>query len=414
MADKDMIPRRDFMRNAAMLAGAKIRAGWLCMALAAAGLLWGALMALNPNGMQARVFFERGDSFFGDFFTVRTCAEYGYSNDKQEAFDTCYPALGPLMALPFPCTAKGGAVFTGVGILLWALAFAELLRMKAKSLGGVEKAGLLVGCAMSSIMLHEVEWGNQVVYAAAASTLFVAWYDAEERWRRYAAAAALAVASVLKITPAALGVAYLSRLRRAKGEIAFLVAAGIVLFAVPFAWYGGWDGLCTWFGNAMANAKAYVHRGAWGVVPIARTVRLVMHMDVSAPWPGLSLERAANVFMGGACMLAACRAAWKGAGAMRNVLMLAVSAMLLVPGNMHIYTGLYLMPVLALQTVDGMDRVDAACWFALLCPVQIPLGAGCLNHPLANMAFLILAARAFVAAFAAQSAHEAEKSRWLR
>lgn len=383
-------------------------AGWFCIALAAAGLLWGALMALNPKGMQARVFFERGDSFFGDFFTVRTCAEYGYSNDKQEAFDTCYPALGPLMALPFPCTAKGGAVFTGVGILLWALAFAELLRMKAKSLGWLEKAGLLMGCAASSVMLHEVEWGNQVIYAAAASTLFVAWYDAEERWRRNVAAIALAVAAVLKITPAALGVVYLSRLRRAKGEIALLVVAGIALFVVPFAWYGGWDGLCTWFGNALANAKAYVHRGAWGVVPIARTVRLVMHMDVSRPWPGLSLERAANVLIGGACMLAACRAAWKG-GARGRTLLLAVAAMLLVPGNMHVYTGLYLMPVLALRTGEGMDLPEAACWFALLCPVQVPLGAGCLNHPLANIAFLVLAARAFAASFVKHSVPEAEK-----
>lgn len=383
-------------------------AGWLSMALAAAGLLWCALMALNPRGMQARVFFERGDSFFGDFFTVRTCAEYGYSNDKQEAFDACYPALGPLMALPFPCTAKGGAVFTGVGILLWALAFAELLRMKAKGFDRLEKAGLLAGCAVSSVMLHEVEWGNQVIYAAAAVTLFVAWNDAEEKWRRNVAAVALAVASVLKITPAALGVLYLPRLHRAKGEIALLVAAGAVLFLAPFALYGGWDGLCAWFANAAANAKAYAHRGAWGVVPIARTVRLVMHMDVSRPWPGLSLERAANVLIGGACMLAACRAAWKG-GARGRTLLLAVAAMLLVPGNMHVYTGLYLMPVLALRTGEGMDLAEAACWFAVLCPVQVPLGAGCLNHPLANIAFLVLAARALAAAFTLHPAREAGK-----
>jgi hypothetical protein len=366
-------------------------------------------MAVNPTGVQSRVFFERGRSFFGDFFAVRTCAEYGYSNDKQEAFDTCYPALGPLMALPFPCTAKGGAVFTGVGILLWALAFAELLRMKAKSLGWLEKAGLLMGCAASSVMLHEVEWGNQVIYAAAASTLFVAWYDAEERWRRNVAAIALAVAAVLKITPAALGVVYLSRLRRAKGEIALLVVAGIALFVVPFAWYGGWDGLCTWFGNALANAKAYVHRGAWGVVPIGRTARLLMHMDVSGPWPGLALERAANVMAGCACILAAVRAAWWDDGARGRTLLLAVAGMLLVPGNMHVYTGLYLMPVLALRAGEGMDVVEAVCWFALLCPVQIPFGAGCMNHPLANLAFLVLVARSLAAAFAKHSVPATEK-----
>lgn len=384
-------------------------AGWFCIALAAAGLLWGALMALNPKGMQARVFFERGDSFFEDFFSVRICAEHGYANDRQKAFEKCYPALGPLMARPFPCTKAGGAVFTGLGILLWSLAFAELLRIKARSLGVAAKGALILGCALSSVMLHMVEWGNQIIYAATAVALFVAWYDAEERWRRNVAAVALAVASVLKIVPAALGVVYLSRLRRAKGEIALLVAAGIVLFVVPFAWYGGWEGFCTWFANAIANAREHVTRGAWGVVPIARTVRLVMHMDVSRPWPGLSLERAANVLIGGACMLAACRAAWRGRGARAGTLLLAVAAMLLVPGNMHVYTGLYLMPVLALRADEGMDVVEAACWFALLCPVQIPLGAGCLNHPLANIAFLVLAARAFAASFVKHSVPEAEK-----
>ena len=83
--------------------------------------------------------------------------------------------------------------------------------------------------------------------------------------------------------------------------------------------------------------------------------------------------------------------------------------MLLVPGNMHVYTGLYLMPVLALRAEEGMDVVEAACWFALLCPVQVPLGAGCLNHPLANIAFLVLAARAFAASFVKHSVPEAEK-----
>ena len=68
--------------------------------------------------------------------------------------------------------------------------------------------------------------------------------------------------------------------------------------------------------------------------------------------------------------------------------------MLLIPGNMHVYTGLYLLPILALRLRAGMRWTEAACWFALLCPLQIPLGAGCLNHPLANLAFLALVAAA--------------------
>ena len=71
-------------------------------------------------------------------------------------------------------------------------------------------------------------------------------------------------------------------------------------------------------------------------------------------------------------------------------LMLVTAGMLLVPGNMHFYSGIYLLPVLALRLRERMGWVEAACWFALLCPLQLPLGAGSLNRPLANLAFLAL------------------------
>ena len=97
----------------------------LCLALAAAGLLWGALFAWHPQGLEARVFFERGRTFFADFRAVRTCAEGGFATDRQPLHDSCYPPLGALLAKPFPLTA--GAWFTGTGMALWVLAFWTLL-----------------------------------------------------------------------------------------------------------------------------------------------------------------------------------------------------------------------------------------------------------------------------------------------
>ena len=379
----------------------------LCLALAAAGLLWGALFAWHPQGLEARVFFERGRMFFADFRAVRTCAEGGFATDRQPLHDSCYPPLGALLAKPFPLTA--GAWFTGAGMVLWVVAFWTLLTRRdenGEDGSGREAvvAGLaVVGCLLSSIMLHACEWGNQILYAAAAVTLFVAWWDAPLAYRRAVAALALAVAAVLKVTPTLLAGLYLVRWWTAReAEVrreslragALFLAAAIVLFVVPFAGYDGWTGFCQWFSNALANAAHYVHKGAWGFVPLDRTVRVLLHLDVSTPWPGIGLTRGLSAALGLACLGKAALCAYRRTGRTDDLLLLLVAAMLLIPGNMHVYTGLYLLPVLALRLRAGMRWMEAACWFALLCPLQIPLGAGCLNHPLANLAFLALVAAA--------------------
>lgn len=380
-----------------------------CGALATAGILWSVLFALEPKGIEARVFFEKGERLFEDFRTVRTCAEWGFANDRQPLYDSCYPALGSLMAKPFPMDA--GGLFTGVGMLLWLLSFCALTG-RPSFRGGRNvslqrgdwpvRVLLAVGCLLSSIMLHAFEWGNQILYAAAASTLFLAWHDAATRGRRWAAAVALSVAAVLKIVPGTLALLYLVRWREAGTDDArkavacdafVFVVAGIALFVVPFAWYDGWQGFCQWMSNAAGNAAHYVHKGAWGAVPVGRTVRVMLHVDVAQPWPGLWIERALSVTLGLFCLAGAAARVRCRLSGRADLLLLLVSAMLLIPGNMHVYTGLYLLPVLAWRLREGMDWLEAACWFALLCPLQIPLGVGCLNHPLANAVFLLLAAR---------------------
>jgi len=176
-------------------------------------------------------------------------------------------------------------------------------------------------------------------------------------------------------------------------DLLLFMGAGALLFVVPFAWYGGWEGFCQWFANAKANATGYAHRGQWGAVPMGRTLRVLRHLDVSQPWNGLVYERTVNVLVGLSCLALAGWGMRKKRTAVASTLMLVTAAVLLVPGNMHVYTGLYLLPVMALRVREGMDWLEAACWLVMLCPLQIPFGAGCLNHPLANCAFLVLLAR---------------------
>ena len=148
--------------------------------------------------------------------------------------------------------------------------------------------------------------------------------------------------------------------------------------------------MVAWFSNAAANAQHYVHKSAWGAVPIGRTVRVMLHRDVAVVWEGIGWERALSVALGLVGLL------W-GLGSrleFRRILGL-VATVLLIPGNMHFYTGLYLAPVCLLWMLaprgSGLRRaVEAVCWFLVFNPLQIPYGVGCLNHPIANLAFLCL------------------------
>ena len=421
----------------------KTAGGALVAALLAAGALWGVQLAARPQGAAARAFFEQGRDRFGDFRMPRVCAEWGYANDRQPRRDSCYPALGSLLVKPFPF--KSGAWFAGLGALLWAAAFLALADGRKGLLP-------LAACLVSAPMVFALERGNPIVHAAAASLLFVAWHDAEARWKRGVAYVALAVAAALKIVPAVLGVLVLGRARRldggtgswwrtCRGDGGVLAALGALLFFVPFVWCGGCEGFAQWLRNAAENASAYVHSGAWGAVAIGRTARSVMlHVDVTQPWPGLGLERLVNAALGLGCLAVAVRGLWTGRSAgtadptsgrngmadptsgrngmadpaggrngtadRGDVLMLVTAALLLVPGNMHFYSGVYLLPVFALRLREGMGWGEAACWFALLCPLQVPLGAGSLNRPLANLAFMALLGGTLVRTFRADFKEE--------
>lgn len=358
----------------------------LCLALLAAGVAWLALFLLNPSGVEARVFFESGRDLFGDFRMPRVCAAFGYANEMQPRRDSCYPALASLLVHPFPTWA--GARFACLGLAVWVGAFLVFAGTRGQTV-------LLPVALISSIMLFTLERANPILFAAAGCLLFLAWFDSDRTWRRWLACLGLAVAAALKLTPTVLALLFLLRVRRhgvtvraAATDAAVFVVCAALLFFAPFAAYGGVDGFCQWWSNAAANAAHYAHTGSWGVLAVGRTVRAVLHLDVSRPWSGMGAERCVDAVGGLACLALAVLRLWRRRGTRGGLVLLVVAGLLLVPGNMHFYTGLYLLPVFALRLREGLGRFEAACWFVLLCPLQIPFGGGCLNHPLANLAFL--------------------------
>lgn len=360
----------------------------LLVLLAIAGLAWGISYALVPSGCQAGVFCEKGQTFFGDFTRMVHVAQVGIHVEGVDPCDVCYTALAYVVAKLFAANVIGGAIFTGIGWLLFLIACWVLLRSRQVSGGALP---VIMAFAVCSPMLYAIEWGNPIVYAAAGVVLWMAWRNDQSPRKRACAAVALAVAVVLKIAPVVFAFDYLFRRERDWKGMAWFVGACLILFFMPWIAWGGWAGLSSWFSNAAANARHYVHKGAWGAVPIGRTVRVLLHQDVSQAWSGIGCERVASVVLGSVGLVC-------GLVSRKEYVRLLglTSALLLIPGNMHFYTGIYLIPICILWTFQQSTEErwqrwgKMICWFVVFCPMQIPCGTGCLNHPLANLAFLYL------------------------
>ena len=364
----------------------------LVVALVAASVAWYVGFVVNPAGSQRKVAVAETFIDYEQAVPWVGChdAYSGGDRDGIRALDRAYPPLCYDILRPFPKDVRaGGMAFAFFSSALFVLGFAVLVRSKGASIPCT--VALAFAAGLSSPLLATAINANVIALAAAGVMLWAAWRNADNPWLRGAAVAALAFAAAIKIVPAVFALCYL-RERRFR-EFAVLAFAAAALFFIPFAWYGGMDGFCEWFANAHGNAVFYRSKGAWGLVPIDRTIRVMGGMPArdTFDWPTLGVRRAVNVMAGLACLVAAlCR----GCEGRHGCLMLC-GAMLLIPGNMHFYTGIYLFVPFVEWWKGGevekwRNSLTAFCWFLIFSPLQIPLGHGCLNHPLANIAFMTL------------------------
>lgn len=292
-----------------------------------------------------------------------------------DKFDACYPALALAVVRLFPCSDEGALAGSLIGLLLLGLACVGLAA-KRDDLDGTGVGLAAAAAVLSFPTLYGVERGQLVLFAAAGVATFLATRESKGSVRELGVVA-LAVASVLKITP---GVFALVLVRERKWQdLAVFAVVSAVLFFVPFAWYGGVDGFFAWMANASENGRHYVPLGSWGFVAVFRFVRMVLGLSCEGAWTGLGLARILSVTFG----LVALWRYWKAG----DVFFL-VMTMLLVPGNMNYYTGVYLVVALL---VGRWNKAELCAWFVILCALQLPYGAFSVNRHLANVVLLGMA-----------------------
>ena len=389
--------------------------------------VWAVCAALGVMG-QRKLFYEQGKEELSDFWMPRMCLEQGYVGhpekyagltfakdgrpveiddidvlwsdwytDGEKTWfitgwrDRVYPLFGILPLKPFPTTRLGGYMWTSLaGIVL--LAFLCLI---AKSWWP-----LVLGLSMPFIF--NFERGNTTWLSAAFLGMFLAWWDDEKEWKHLVAAACLAVAGAMKVTPFAMGAIYFTKWRwRPVLLCGFL---SVVFVFVPwFFVQGGMAELSAMVRNAAAQSQFMQRASDIGLVQLWRTFRIVTGQCVQEVWPGMKAVAILSQLIGVAMLVV---------GAKRRDYLLMVGGMLWAAGNMYYYAMLYLLPVLVIELfgrVEGSGGVvsggveefrcvydktgslmwiELGLWLALLSPLQVVVLGHSANQVIGNVALM--------------------------
>ena len=398
-------------------------------ALIALFTVWAVCAALGVMG-QRKLFYQEGDEELYDYWMPRMCLQQGYVGhpekhagltfakdgkpividdidvlwsdwytDGEKTWfitgwrDRVYPLFGILPLKPFPATRLGGYMWTSfAGIVL--LAFLCLI---AKSWWP-----LVLGLSMPFIF--NFERGNTTWLSAAFLGMFLAWWDDEKEWKRLVAAACLAVAGAMKVTPFAMGAIYFTKWRwRSVLLCGFL---SVVFVFVPwFFVQGGMAELSAMVRNAAAQSQFMQRASDVGLVQLWRTFRIVTGQCVQEVWPGMKAVAILSQLIGVAVLVV---------GAKRRDYLLMIGGMLWAAGNMYYYAMLYLLPVLVIELfsrgegerinsrVEHVERVEGeevkgedgkwwielGLWLALLSPLQVVVLGHSANQVIGNVALM--------------------------
>ena len=397
-----------------------MQAKFLGYSLIALFSVWAVCAALGVLG-QRKLFYQEGSEELYDYWMPRMCLEQGYVGHPEKYAgltfakdgrsveiddidvlwsdwytdgaktwfitgwrDRVYPLFGILPLKPFPATRLGGYMWTSLaGIVLLA------------SLCLIAKSWWPLVLGLSMPFIFNFERGNTTWLSAAFLGMFLAWWDDEKEWKRLVAAACLAVAGAMKVTPFAMGAIYFTKWRwRSVLLCGFL---SVVFVFVP--WFFVQDGLAelsAMVRNAAAQAQFMQRASDVGLVQLWRTFRIVTGQCVQEVWPGMKAVAILSQLIGVAVLVV---------GAKRRDYLLMVGGMLWAAGNMYYYAMLYVLPVFVLEWIvnEKGSGVSAQCpvvkshwlvmveellWLALLSPLQLVLLGHSANQVIGNLSLL--------------------------
>jgi hypothetical protein len=377
--------------------------------LAGLFVVWAGAAALDMFG-QRKLFYEEGSEELYDFWMPRMCLAQGYvghpeqyegfvdvrkgkpivvdnrdvvwsdwyTNGERTLFvtgwrDKVYPVFSLIPFKLFPATRFGGYLWSAIAGSVFLL-----------SICLVSKSLWPLVLALSMPFVFNIERGNPVWISAACVGMFLAWWDDEREWKRFAAAVCLAVAGAMKIAPFALGLVYFTKWRWR--PVLLCGVLSLVFMFVPWGFCrDGFAALAVMARNAAEHSQYVLRASDFGLVQLWRTVRIVTGQSVQEVWSGMKLVAVTSQLIGAAALIY---------GVCRRDKLLMVGGMLWAAGNMYYYAMLYVLPVLVMELssrVEGerwRNGIEVVLWLALLSPLQVVLLGHSANQVIGNVALM--------------------------
>lgn len=250
---------------------------FVAFALIVTGVLFVVCLFAKPfAGFEPRLAAGRNVCDYRFFIQKCLVEEEPYRPVNMHPRDACYPPIAYCLIKCFPLTTCGESFYVAFLFLglLAGLVFFLWQRERRQTL-------LCVGAVLVTIPFASGPLrGNPSAWAVGALLAFLAWFDSEAMWKRMVAAFALGFAFSLKITPVVYGLLYLrGRLtvpeKWPKEDIFVAALSGVMLFAIPFVFFGGPNEVDPWIRNALANSRHYGRLADFGLVPVADRLGLI-------------------------------------------------------------------------------------------------------------------------------------------
>jgi hypothetical protein len=211
--------------------------------------------------------FDKNDTFM-DFFNVVYDAQLSNPYDMGTIYPPfCYLILR-IIARFIPADSlqvDGFAIRESqAGQLIFFVVFALLLALVLLICSSMKKGSTLnrvlfvVLMLFSSPFLFSIERGNIILFALLAVAFFVFNYQSENKGVREAALIALAIAANIKIYPALFGLLLILDGRHK--EALRCCCYGLLLFIVPFIFYGGIDTIPFYFQNVFSETSSVFNK----------------------------------------------------------------------------------------------------------------------------------------------------------
>lgn len=218
-----------------------------------------AFLSVHRETVWSHLLSGRGYDEYMDFFNHITYARYP-AETYYETHHACFPALAYIFyyaiskILPMEATIKFNSEMTSPYAMLVYVFYVILLccllvYLVKKMLPQKGKAVTVftVLLLLSNFFISTIERGNSVFIVLLLLMGAMILRDSEKPWQREVALILIAVAAGFKVYPAIFGLLYLVE-KRYK-EAVRLVLYGVVLFFLPFAFFGGVEGLMQFLKN---------------------------------------------------------------------------------------------------------------------------------------------------------------------